>query len=114
MPSGGGNPSRITWRVAQRSLKQEVRRKIQKYYVLHFAGVLVRCAVVFGSDLCFTAELHAKNILRTTGCDGTEGGTAKEQLIYAISTSFRNRRQGKKGRLCAVIKLLLFIEDVAL
>lgn len=48
--------------------------------------------LVLVSDLCFMDELHAKN-KRVQQVDRGGREEAKEQLIYAISTSFRNKRE---------------------
>lgn len=60
------------------------------YDVLVCARELVELVLV--SDLCFMDELHAKNKrVQQVDRGGREG--TKEQLIYAISTSFRNKRE---------------------
>lgn len=48
--------------------------------------------LVLVSDLCFMDELHAKN-KRVQQVDRGGREAAKEQLIYAISTSFRNESE---------------------
>lgn len=58
-----------------------------------FFTVLV-CVLVVVTDLCFMDELHAKN--KHNRLMKVEG--AKEQLIYAISTSFRKARAHREGR----------------
>lgn len=60
------------------------------YDVLVCARELVELVLV--SDLCFMDELHAKN-KRVQQVDRGGREAAKEQLIYAISTSFRNESE---------------------
>lgn len=54
------------------------------------ARELVGLVLVY--DLCFMDELHAKN-KRVQQVDRGGREATKEQLIYAISTSFRNKRE---------------------
>lgn len=93
--ASNGNQSRITQRCSAELDARSTKENTQNYvlFCVLFFHVCVREWVwlVLVSDLCFMDELHAKH-KRVQQVDRGGREAAKEQLIYAISTSFRNER----------------------